>query len=188
MDKIVLGLDLDGVLYDFHSAMFTYFQYEMKYTGTYQEFWLEYFRGLSKEKQKYYLALPIFYDAVIPSCRIMSFLEYAKDRAEIYYITHRPMEVESITKRHLKKYNFPYQDNLCITDDKVTACRMYGVTHFLDDFANQVEAVAKITNAYLFAKPWNKEYRDKLTTVYSLEEFRQLVFENNMGDKNELVT
>lgn len=176
MDKITLGLDLDGVLYDFHSALYTYYQYEMNYGGTYQQFWLDYIPSLNKERENYIMSIPIPYETSIPSPRIREFLDYIKDRCEAYYITHRPEELERITRKYLRDYSFPFQDNLIMTGDKVTACRLYGVTHFIDDFANQVEKVSAVADAYLMAKPWNIDYQDKLKTVHSLKEFRRIVF------------
>jgi uncharacterized HAD superfamily protein len=176
MAKIILGLDLDGVLVDWHSAVYTLWQYEHKYNGTYEEFWLEYIPNLSKEKQDYIVTLPIPYETQIPRKSVIDFLDFAKDNADIYYITHRPLEIERVTRQYFKRYNFPYPDNLFMTGDKVTACRYLGVTHFLDDFANQVEKVSAVADAYLFAKPWNREFRDKYKTVYSLKEFKEKVF------------
>jgi uncharacterized HAD superfamily protein len=176
MGKIVLGLDMDGVLYDFHSALFTYYQYEMNYTGSYEEFWKDFIPSMNPEYQNYIMSIPMLYDMLNPMFGAKEFLEFAKDKAEIYYITHRPVELERLTKRYLKRYDFPQFDNLIMTGDKVTACRLYGVTHFLDDFANQVENVSAVADAYLRARIHNREYQDKLKTVYSLKEFKELVF------------
>lgn len=177
MNKIILGIDIDGPLYDYHSALYTYCQYELNYGGTFEEFWLDYIYNASNERQDYLIGLPIPYETSIPSSRVMEFLNYAKDNADIYYITHRPLDLERITRQYFKRYDFPYPDNLFMTGDKVTCCRYLGVTHFLDDFASQVEKVSAVADAYLFAKPWNREYQDKLKTVYSLREFRERVFE-----------
>lgn len=174
--KIILGLDMDGCLYDWHSAVHTYYQYEMKYEGDYNTFWLEYIPSLSKEKQNYICELPFLYDCQVPRKCVIDFLNYAKENSEIYYITHRPDSVETVTRRYLRRYNFPFQDNLIITGDKVTACRLVGVTHFLDDFPKQVEAVSAVAESYLMAKPWNIDYRDQFKTVYGIKEFQNEVF------------
>lgn len=176
MEKIVLGLDFDGVLYDWHSAVHTYFQYEMGYEGSYHDFWSTYMNSLSKERQDYLVRLPLLCDATIPSQRVMDFLEFASQHSDIYYITSRPVEVEAITRKYMKKYDFPFQDNLFVTNDKATVCRYVGVTHFLDDQAKNLVNIAPIADAYLFAKLWNKEYREEYKVVYSLKEFQEAVF------------
>lgn len=173
--RIVLGLDLDGCLYDWHSAVYTYFQYERGYEKDYVTFWNE-FPLLKSELQDYIVSLPFLYESVLPSKQVKEFLEFAKDRSEIYYITKRPECVESATRRYLKKNNFPFQDNLYITGDKATTCRMFGITHFLDDFPSHLEKIKGIAECYLMAKPWNFEFRDEYKTVYGIKEFQNEVF------------
>lgn len=176
-NKIVLGLDLDGPLYDFHSALYTYCQYELDYGGTYSEFWLDYIQNASQERQDYLMNLPFLYESVVPHKCVTEFLKFAKENAtDIYYITHRPKDMEVVTRRYLKRYNFPYPDNLFMTGDKATTCRYLGVTHFLDDHIKHVKAVSAVADSYLMAKPWNREFRDDFNTVYSLKEFKDAVF------------
>ena len=176
-DSIILGLDLDGVLYDWHDACYVYHQYELGYNGTYKEFWLEFFPSLSQERRNYIITIDTLYDTKVPHKSVMDFLEYCEENSHaIYYLTSRSTDLERITRRYLSRNNFPSQDNLVMTVDKASACRLFGVTHFLDDFTKQVEAVSKVTNAYLMAKMWNRNAHNRLPTVHSLEEFRQQVF------------
>jgi FMN phosphatase YigB (HAD superfamily) len=177
MGKIILGLDLDGVLYNYHHALYTFCQYEMNYNGTYNEFWLDYIQNLSKDWQDYLIGLPIPYETQIPPQHVIDFLKYAKENAdEIYYITHRPEDLTRITERYLERYNFPYYGNYIITGDKLNACRYAGVTHFIDDFTKHVKAVSAVADSYLMAKPWNLEEQDNYNTVHSLKEFQERVF------------
>lgn len=177
MGKIILGLDLDGVLYDWHMALYTYYQYEMGFTGTYQEFWQEFINNFSRNKQEYLVSLPIPYEMIVPPCHVTNFLEFASNNSDIYYITSRHPDLERVTRRYLHRYNFPFQDNLFIADDKVTVCRFVGVTHFLDDHVEHVKAVNGVADVYLMAKPWNKEFQNDYKTVYNLREFREAVFQ-----------
>jgi uncharacterized HAD superfamily protein len=174
--KIVLGLDLDGCLYPWHEAVYTYQQYMCGYSKSFNEFWDE-VQFWPKEKQDYLVSLPFLYETQVPLESTTKFLEFCKENAdEIYYITHRPPELERITKRYFRRYDFPYQDNLFITGDKATACRYLGVTHFLDDHVKHIQAVNGIADTYLMAKPWNKEFQDEFKTVRSLNEFKERVF------------
>lgn len=177
MGKIILSLDLDGCLYLWHESVYTYYQYEMNYSKSYEEFWNE-VNTWSKEKQNYLIRLPFLYDTSVPSKSIMEFLNFCKENADdIYYITNRPEELERITKRYFRRYDFPYPDNLFMTGDKATVCRYLGVTHFLDDHVKHVKAVDGIADAYLMAKPWNKEFQDDFKTVHSLREFQEKIFQ-----------
>ncbi len=177
MNKII-GLDLDGPLYDWHSAVHTYFQYECNYCGDYQTFWLDYIPSLSKEKQDYIVSLPFLYETQIPPKNVTDFLEYCATHSDgIYYITNRPIEVERVTIRYFRRYKFPYPDNIIFTGDKVTACRYVGATHFLDDFVKHIKAVSAVCDSYLMAKPWNREFQNSYNTVYGLRDFQERVFQ-----------
>lgn len=178
MEKtIVLGLDLDGCIYPWHECVFTYYEYEMNYSKSYNEFWEE-INLWSKEKQDYLVSLPFLYETSVPQKHVVDFLNFAKENSkDIYYITNRPQELERITLRYFRRYNFPYPNNLFITSDKATTCRYLGVTHFLDDHAKHIKAVNGIADSYLMAKPWNKEFQDDYKTVHSLREFQERVFQ-----------
>lgn len=177
MNKIILGIDIDGVLYPWHESLYTYYQYEMNYEGTFEQFWLDYIPNLCKEKQDYIVRIPMIYEMATPSESVVNFLDYVSSRADVYYLTHRPEELERITRKYFKRYNFPFQDNLFMTGDKVNACRYLGVTHFIDDFANQVKSVSAVADSYLMAKPWNRDYQEELKTVHNLREFRERIFQ-----------
>lgn len=175
MGKII-GFDLDGVLYPWHESVYTFYEYEMGYTKSYKEFWEE-VNLWPKEKQEYLVSLPFLYENKVPSESLMNFLYFCKNNADdMYYITNRPEDLERITKRYFRRYDFPYPDNLFITGDKATTCRYLGVTHFLDDHAKHVKAVEGISKAYLMAKPWNVEFQEELRTVKNLKEFQEIVF------------
>lgn len=174
--KIRLGLDLDGVCYDWHTALHTYYQYIMGYAGDYRAFWTEFFPSLPKSKQEYIVSIPIPYDSQVPSETVTSFLDFAKDKAEIYYITSRLPELESITRRYIKRYDFPFQDNLIFSQDKASSCSILGITHFLDDFARHVIPCSKVCNSYLMNKLWNLDAEGDFTRVYGLGDFREKVF------------
>jgi hypothetical protein len=178
MGKIKLACDLDGVLYNFHDALYTFCQYELGYEGTYEKFWLDYMQNISKDKCDYLIGLPMPYETSIPSKQITEFLDFAEKNAnEIYYITHRPLELERVTRRYLKRNNFPYPENVFISGDKATICRYVGATHFIDDFVKHVKAVSGIAESYLMAKPWNREFQSEFNTVHNLKEFQERIFQ-----------
>lgn len=181
--KIVLGLDMDGVLYDWHDAVYTYYQSLKGYEGAYYEFWTEKIKTFSPEDWDYLVSLPFLYTCKIPTDRIMNFLDYCASRAEIYYITNRPDSVSRITKNYIKNSGFPYPDNVFITDRKDTICRYAGITHFLDDLEKNILAVENLTNAFLLARVYNQTYRDKYKTVYGLNEFKEAVFNEGRNSR-----
>lgn len=174
--KITLGLDMDGVLYDWHQAIYVYYQYVMGFVGTYEEFWLDYWFSLSKEKQAYIVSIPIPYDQIAATPQVLDFLNFASERGDIYYITSREEGLQTVTRRYLKRYDFPSQDNLIFTQDKASACSLYRVTHFVDDYEKHVNACSEITKCYLMNKIWNTEAEGNFTRVHNLKELRELVY------------
>jgi uncharacterized HAD superfamily protein len=177
MGKIVLGLDLDGVLYPWHESVYTYYQWAYDYEKTYTEFWDD-VQNWSVEQQDYLVSLPFLYENMIPSKQVIDFLEFANNNAEIYYITSRLDDLTRVTERYLRRYDFPQRDNLFVhyKGDKATICRYAGVTHFLDDHLKHVKSVSGIAESYLMAKPWNREFQSEFNTVHNLKEFQERVF------------
>jgi hypothetical protein len=173
MNKIILGLDLDGCLYDWHTAVYDYYCWNSGYTKSWTEFWTEFAWG---DLIGYLVTLPFLYEVKIPPPNVINFLNYAKDNSEIYYITNRPENCKLVTERYIRKY-FPSPNNLFITSDKATVCRYLGITHFLDDHIKNIKSVDGIADVYLMAKPWNREFQEDYQTVHSLKEFQDAIFQ-----------
>ena len=171
--SIVAGIDIDGVLYDYHDAFYEFYKCEFGYEGTKKELWTRDFNNLSTERQRYLISIPIPYDISVPSEEIKSFLEELTDVADdVYYLTHRSgQEMERITRRYFRRYGFPFQDNLIFSHDKAVDCTRYGVTHFIDDFPNNVVPVSRVCNSYLKDAIHNKEKQEGFNVIHRLSEF-----------------
>jgi len=175
--NVVLGLDLDGVLYDYHWAMYTFSVCELGYAGSYTDYWIKEWPSFSNEKQEYLVSLPMPYEISEPSKQVVKFLKLAEKYAnDVNYITSRHDDLQRVTERYLRKHNFPFQDNLIITREKDVQATLCGVTHFLDDMGKHVEKVSKVCSAFLLARVHNIHEREKYNTVNSLGEFAYEVF------------
>jgi uncharacterized HAD superfamily protein len=163
LKKIIL--DLDGVLVSWHEAVYDDYTRRDKFKGSFREFWIDYIPSLSKELQKYIVEIPIYYAANSPSKEVLNFLNKIKESYEIYYVTSRPESVRLTTEQYLRRYKFPYKENLIFTDDKSSVARILKVDFALDDFSSHIEKLSKVTTAILFAKPWNKDSWDKYPTA-----------------------
>ena len=163
MRKIIL--DLDGVLVDWHEAVYDDFIRRDKFSGSFRDFWTVYFPTLSKEIQAYILEIPIYYSTISPSKHVTNFLNKIKDSFEIYYVTSRPEEVRLTTEQYLRRYDFPFKENLIFTNDKCSVARILKVDFALDDFTSHIEKLSKVTTAILFARPWNEESWNKYPTA-----------------------
>ena len=89
MNPVRIGLDIDGVIYPYHGAVYRYFTEEKHYTGSYKDFWTVDWWLLSKEEQDYIVSLPFLYNAVIPSPCVMESLMKLATLGELYYVTSR---------------------------------------------------------------------------------------------------
>lgn len=168
--KLKVGLDVDGVLYPWHSSLERYFRIHKGFTGTSQELW-KLFRSFSKEKQAYYVSIPLLYSDSSPIAGVQEFLPKLAELAEVYYITARSPELERVTVAYFDKYSFPFKENLIFSKDKATPIRLHRVEYFLDDSPKQIDKISGITKAFLFPAPHNVEVRDKYNLIESLESF-----------------
>lgn len=172
-----IGLDLDGVVYDWHSPVYTHFVALENYQGTFTEFWTKYIPSLPKERQEYIVSLDFFYLRRTMSEEDLNSINKLASLGDIYYITARAKKLRRATEKFLRMNNLPYKDNLIMSEDKLSYCKLLQIDFFVDDFSSYVEEIGKFTTAFLFAKPWNRDRRD-LPTIYSLEELYKIIKEN----------
>lgn len=163
-----LGLDLDGVLYEWHKSIYDFFTRYKGYTGTLNEFWQIECLKFDEDFWNYIIEVDIFYSDRSPTKDCEDFINVVKDKFEIYYITARPDYVKTTTEQYLRRHNFPFLDNLIFTHDKVNMARKLQLSYMLEDNIKQIEGLSKVTNAILIAQPYNKEIWDKYPTAHSL--------------------
>lgn len=169
----VLGLDLDGVLYNWHTAVYDYVKLYRNYQGSYTKFWSDDYKNLSDEMWKFLTTIDIFYSSQAPTDDCVRFLNDVSSNFEIFYITSRPDYVKLTTEQYLRKYNFPFQENLIFTSNKVNEARRYCVDFFVEDMPANIDSLSKVTNVILMAQPWNKDIQDKYLTVRSINQILQ---------------
>jgi len=165
-----IGLDLDGVLYSWHRSIYEYFHRFKGYEGTCTDFWTTEYKKFDEEWWNSIVTIDIFYSDRQPTKDCFNFLDNIKDRFEIYYITGRPNCVKTTTEQYLRRFKFPFRDNLIFSNDKVNVARLLKLSYAVDDLPNQVESLSKVTRTIMVAQPYNKELWDTYTTVHSLTE------------------
>lgn len=176
MNKTI-GLDIDGVVYNYHEALYSYFRTEKNYDKGYAEFWLKYIPSLSGDVQDYFISIPMIYEMIAPRTDILKILEKIANKAEIFYITSRSTDLALVTERYFRKGRFPYNHNLVFTNKKDIACLRNGITDFVDDFVSHFVSCSRVCNSYLMNKPWNLDaVVDNDKRVRSLDDFYIKVF------------
>ena len=164
----VLGLDLDGVLYQWHLAVYEYHRMYRGYEDDLSTFWSVHYKSLSEGDWEFLTNVDFFYSSIVPSPDCVNFLNNVKYRFELYYITSRPLFVKTTTEQYLKRYKFPFRDNLIFTDDKVNTARRVQVDYFIEDLPKNAELLSKVCDVILIAQPYNHEYWESYKTAHSL--------------------
>ena len=168
MDAV--GLDLDGVLYPWHESVLTHYEMYKGYTGSYTEFWGEFYKTITKDEWEFLTHVDFFYSNKLPSKKLLEFLEKVASSYEIFYISSRPGDVGLTTEQYLKRYNFPFRENLILTDDKSSIARLYKVKYFIDDQPKHLESLSKVTKVAMKLQPYNHDYVNMYTTVSTFED------------------
>jgi uncharacterized HAD superfamily protein len=136
-----LGLDLDGVLYDWRRAVWPMFVAEYGEVRSFHDFWFEEERaernGESVYNELFWRNLVLredLYEACPPKKGVVETLWKLKQKYNLVYITHRPLQVKFITEWWLKSYDFPERDMLIISSlPKHLLTRQYGCDYYVED-------------------------------------------------------
>ena len=170
-----IGLDIDGVVYNWHWSMYRHFIENKGFEGTQREFW-DYIWTLPKDVQQYYVRLPFLYNDTTPTADVLEYVPKLAELGEIYYISARPEEAETTTRKFFNSYNFPFKENVIFTDDKPSYVRLLKIDFFLDDRPKHVDELKGLTNVYLFKAVHNWRERDMYEPIInSIKEYYELI-------------
>ncbi len=161
-------LDLDGTLYEWHSSVYRYMVMYGEYKGSYTDFWTDEYKKKNGDWWAYITGIDTLYSDSWPTKDCIDFLDSIKNRFEIFYVTGRPPSVEVTTAQYLKRFDFPYRDNLIFNPDKANISRLIQASYAIDDLPPAVEELFRVTNIIMRARPWNKELWNTYPTVHSL--------------------
>lgn len=170
-----IGLDLDGVLYNWHSAVYTYYVMYKNYQGTEREFWTTRYKTISDDEWDCLVNMDILYSSQCPTPECMSFIHEISKYYSVYYITSRPAFVKITTEQYLKRHKFPFLENLVFTHDKSITARQLMLSMCVDDMPKNLEPLSKVTDVVMIAHPYNVDYWDKFPTAHSLTSALKLI-------------
>lgn len=171
----VLGLDLDGVIYKWHTAVYEYFRLYRNYLGSYNDFWSKDYLSVSEETWEFITNIDYLYSCINPDQDCRDFLENVQERFEIYYVTSRPVYVKLTTEQFLKRFKFPFQENLIFCTDKVNIARKIQADYFIEDMPRHIEGLSKVTKVIVMAQPYNIECQELHPTIHHLMEALQFL-------------
>jgi uncharacterized HAD superfamily protein len=170
-----VSFDLDGVLYPWQIAVWEYCVRQGITRKSFEDFFIVK-KETPQQKMFWYNIVrdPLLYETFVPGRDLMQFINRVAKKHVIYYITARPPEMERITAQYLKRYNFPFLDNLIMTRDKDIEIARHQVALHVDDSYEHADKVTKHCASYLVNKPYNRMYNDnprivRINHVFDLE-------------------
>jgi len=185
-----IAFDLDGVLYNWHLAAHTYLRVYKGIKESFEEFWRNPFELLSVDEIKYIATVPELYEKFIPSKDLLDMLHNLSEEYTLYYLTNRPISVENLTSRWLKRYGFPQDDNLIFTTDKGKYIRLLEIDLIAEDGGHDGKVAISLkglTDVILIRRPWNEKVWNQFITINSVLELPKLIDELYNKDYEDLL-
>lgn len=161
-----IAFDLDGVLYPWHEAVYSFLKEmnKIKNTETFYEFWYNYKKYLDESEIKYLASLEHLYNRMVPNKTVINAVQKLSDKGHtIYYITKRPESCRFVTEKFIQKF-FPQSNNVVIvSDNKAKEALLLEIDIFIEDQINSAEELYGICDVYIISRPWNIDYRRTLS-------------------------
>jgi uncharacterized HAD superfamily protein len=162
-----IAFDLDGVLYDWHTAVYNYLKNTNKnFTASFRELWTAPYANITEKDWEYFANLPTLYAVMIPKKTILAMLNTLNDAGHtLYYITNRTDDLERVTRKYLDDYKFPQAFNLIHTDDKGMVVRTLEIDVIVEDKTENLESLAGLCRTIGIERIWNEADRPYLESL-----------------------
>jgi len=170
---MVIGMDLDGVLYDFVTPAYRELVLHHSVTIPFIEFWREADNIFPPEFWKSFLAIECLYSASKALPEDVETLNYLAKNNSIYYVTSRPKNCELATYNWLRREGFPGYNNLFVVQNgKRPILEMIKMDYFIEDRPYHADSVRDLTTVIMKDTPWNQEAKDykRIKLVSELKE------------------
>lgn len=195
---MVVTLDLDGVLVDFHTAFCKEVSKQIKrefYPSNVTTYKLEgYIPSEHVPWMKELLASPKFFKRLAPTHGAVNFVDKVSKVYDLYILTARNRALEHVTREYVKKF-FPGVKGVFIAgnvDDKLSLIQEWGVRVHLDDHPELCTQLAlHNVNCCLYSHPFNlyleKSFKNpNLQRVQNFDEFEQALIRLYVPDEGTL--
>ncbi len=178
MARKMIGFDLDGVLYNWHMAVYEFLNNTGVETGTYNEFWTEGHHMFDGTPYKGYRSIKwhnlctntILFDRPEHFTKSVPFLQELAKNCDLIYITARVPEVERVTKRTLKKYEFPNPTEVIFASDKTVPVILNNVEIFVEDQVGNALELKTLCKVLIMNQVWNTEIHSEFDVINALQE------------------
>ena len=168
---MIIGFDLDGVLYDWHRPVYNYMWIYKGIKESYEEFWHNFLKY--EEDLKYAVTLSDLYEKTMPSQETLTTLKKINEAGHtIHYISSRPDSAITVSEKYVNKW-YPQSMNLTITKngEKQNYIRLYKLDIYVNDRIEENLKLKDTCKIILFKQPWNDvEERNQFTCIDSISE------------------
>lgn len=173
--KESIGLDVDGVLYPWAESVCAYYKLYKNYLGTEYNFYKNFYKYVSDNDLQYIITLQDLYYKHTPSPSLMRLLNRLSEKFNIFYITARPEEVERVTRKYFRDFNFPQKDNIIFSEDKDVYARLLKLSFFVEDSVKNAEKLNKVCTTFLVRTPHNENYSGEVPMLNSILELERIL-------------
>jgi uncharacterized HAD superfamily protein len=168
---MIIAFDIDGVLYKWQKAAYSYLKEQNRTVPEYAEFWKHADTILSKEELDFLLDLPLLYEKMLPEKGLVEYLQQLSSNGHtIYYITSRHQVIENTTELYLERYNFPQRKNLIISSEKDKYARLLEIDIFVEDQYKYASKLKDVCKVILRRQPWNEQYKKEFDFIDTIPE------------------
>jgi FMN phosphatase YigB (HAD superfamily) len=163
---MILAFDLDGVLYNWHKAVYSYLTEQGKEIPSYNELWERFDKIFTADEICFLLSLPMLYDKMFPEKGLIEYLQSLSEKGHtIYYITSRRKELEITTELYLERFKFPQTRNLIFSADKDKYARLLEIDIFVEDQYKYTEKLKNVCKVIMRRQPWNIQYETEFDYI-----------------------
>ncbi len=172
---MIIGFDVDGILYPWHEEIYDYFVNDRNYKGTYHKFWTEYIPTIHGTILMDNVVLdPTMYSHKSIKSEYLKVLnELDSDGWKIWYISSVPKSIALDRVKwyrdnklpQYKNYSFPYGLS------KLDAVMDAKCDYFVEDRTQTILELMEHTFVFVVNKPWN----EKLGAIGEFERINSVV-------------
>lgn len=179
--KKIFGFDIDGVLYPWHKAVYEYLS-ETKELKPYQVFWQEIIDNKDNNDSMLWdniVNIEVLYSMYSANTEDVNTLKELAKEFELVYISHRPKVTTLATFNWLRRYDFPYKENLILTDaPKDIAVRLYNCEYYVEDKSSiLLSNLRNVTKLIAQRTLWNWDACETLPYVDSVSDIPKILKE-----------
>lgn len=164
-----IGFDIDGVIYDFHKAIYPTLVHTGLTVKDFDHFWTDEVNGdydISRETWEKLLHDASFYGNP-PVDFVTPYLQRLAEKHELFFVTKRKKSLQQHTKDWFSKYSIPFTEIACV-EDKVPLVK--GFDWFVEDNPGNAIKLSEFTSIIVVRKPWNEFLEDRFICVDNISQ------------------